>query len=71
MEIITKTIQAMQKPPHRLTQTEIAGMTGMHQAQVSKWGAGKVPISARQAARLLAVAERLGINKIASRRRAR
>lgn len=71
MDTIAKTIQAMQRPPHSLTQVDIARMTGLAQSQISKWGAGNVPISARHAVRLLSVANALGINKIKTRRGAK
>lgn len=52
MQTIVEIIQALRDPPFRLSQTEIARRTGIHQTKISRWSGGAIPAGADDALKL-------------------
>ncbi len=66
MDEIQRSLRAMQRPPHNLTQGEIARLVGINQPTVSKW-CKSVPQAAKAAVNIIKLADVMGIRKVKHR----
>lgn len=61
MSTIFRIIKLLRSEPFRLSQTEIARRTSIHQTKISRWESGAISAGAEDAVRLIALARDVGV----------